>query len=131
MTSVAQLSNKVQDYITKCIAFSTSITSSYDLIQNYNGETQQGQAAIDVLNDQAATYDRQFEEAQYKFQLNGGKSRKQTLQEFVILFFFVGYAVFTISLMLYAKIIGVSVTKVFFSMLFALFMIAGIIIRYA
>jgi ABC-type multidrug transport system fused ATPase/permease subunit len=132
MTSVAQLSNKVQEYITKIISVSSSITDSYNsLSKSDNGQAQQGQATIDALNEQASTYDRKFEEEQYKFQLNGGKSRKQTLQEFVILFFFVAYAVFTVSLMLYAKTINASVGKVFGYMTFALFIITGIIVRYA
>lgn len=89
------------------------------------------QAAVAALTQEAATYDRKFEEEQYKFQANGGKSRKQTLQEFVILFFFVGYALFTVSLIMYGKTVGISTAKIFFGMLFGLLMISGIIIRYA
>ena len=89
------------------------------------------QAAVTALTQEAATYDRKFEEEQYKFQANGGKSRKQTLQEFVILFFFVGYALFTVSLIMYGKTVGISTAKIFFGMLFGLLMISGIIIRYA
>ena len=88
-------------------------------------------ATIAALNEEAATYDRKFEEEQYKFQANGGKSRKQTLQEFIIFFFFVGYALFTVSLIMYGRVVGISTAKIFFGMLFALLMISGIIIRYA
>jgi hypothetical protein len=70
-------------------------------------------------------------EAQYKFQAGGGKTRKQTLQEFVILFFFVGYAFFTVSLVLYARATGGSPGKIFGGMLFLMLIISGIIIRYA
>ena len=89
------------------------------------------QAAVTALTEEAATYDRKFEEALYKFQANGGKSRKQTLQEFIILFFFVGYSLFTVSLIMYGRVVGISTAKIFFGMLFALLMISGIIIRYA
>ena len=75
--------------------------------------------------------DKKFEEAEYKVQASGGKSRKQTLQEFVILFFFVAYAAFTVSLVLYGRALGVSIAKIFGIMAFSLLMISGIIIRYA
>ena len=89
------------------------------------------QAAVAALKEEAATYDRKFEEAQYKFQANGGKTRNQTLQEFIIFFFFVGYALFTVSLIMYGRVVGISTAKIFFGMLFGLLMISGIIIRYA
>jgi|LauGreDrversion4_2_1035121.scaffolds.fasta_scaffold486126_2 hypothetical protein len=89
------------------------------------------QSEIDALNEEANTYDRKFEEEQYKFLLNGGKSRKQTLQEFVILFFFVSYALLTVSFIVYGNAMDISTSKIFFGMLFILLMISGIILRYA
>jgi hypothetical protein len=86
---------------------------------------------IDALKEEADRYDRKFEEEQYKFLLNGGKSRKQTLQEFVILFFFVSYALLTVSFIVYGNAMDISTVKIFFGMLFILLMISGIIIRYA
>jgi len=89
------------------------------------------QSEIDALKEEADRYDRKFEEEQYKFLLNGGKSRKQTLQEFVILFFFVSYALLTVSFIVYGNAMDISTVKIFFGMLFILLMISGIIIRYA
>jgi hypothetical protein len=89
------------------------------------------QNTIKNLNDQTDAANRKFEDAQYKFQASGGKSRRQTLQEFVILFFFVAYAAFTVSIILYGRAVGVSTAKIFGGMAFALLMISGIIIRYA
>ena len=86
---------------------------------------------IDALNEEADRYDRKFEEEQYKFLLNGGKSRKQTLQEFVILFFFVAYALFTVSLVLYANVTGTSIAKTLILMAFILLVVSGLILRYA
>lgn len=86
---------------------------------------------IDALKEEADTYDRKFEEEQYKFLLNGGKSRKQTLQEFVILFFFVSYALLTVSFIVFGNAMDISTAKIFFGMLFILLMISGIILRYA
>ena len=111
-----------------------NIKKSYD---NLNTRSSGGsldiksQATIENLKQQAVEYDRQFEEAQYKFQASGGKTRKQTLQEFVILFFFVGYALFTVSLILYSRATGGSPGTIFGGMFFLMLIIAGIIIRYA
>jgi len=134
MTSVKEFSNTIQGLIDQLTIITSNITKSYN---NLNTRTSspnpdiQTQATIDSLLDQSATYDRKFEEAQYKFQANGGKTRKQTLQEFVILFFFVGYALFTVSLVLYARATGGSPGMLFGGMLFLMFIITGIIVRYA
>jgi len=71
------------------------------------------QSEIDALKEEADRYDRKFEEEQYKFLLNGGKSRKQTLQEFVILFFFVSYALLTVSFIVYGNAMDISTVKIF------------------
>lgn len=132
-TTVGQFSTAVQDIIDELTIVTASITKSYNNLSksSLSSSDVQSQAKIDSLTQEAANYDRQFEEAQYKFQANGGKTRKQTLQEFVILFFFVGYALFTMSLIMYGRVAGISTSKIFFGMLFALLMISGIIIRYA
>jgi len=134
MTTVRQFSDTLQGLIDQLTIITANITKSYD---NLNTRSSSGspdiktQASIELLNQQAAEYDRQFEEAQYKFQASGGKTRKQTLQEFVILFFFVGYALLTVSLILYARATGGSPGIIFGGMFFTMFIIAGIIIRYA
>jgi len=89
------------------------------------------QSTIDTLNEKAETTDRQFEEAMYKFQASGGKTRKQTLQEFVILFFFVAYALFTVSLVLYGKTVAISTILILVIMSIVLLLISGLIIRYS
>jgi hypothetical protein len=89
------------------------------------------QSTIDTLNEKAETTDRQFEEAMYKFQASGGKTRKQTLQEFVILFFFVAYALFTVSLVLYGKTVAISTILLLVIMSIVLLLISGLIIRYS
>ena len=136
MTTVGQLSARVQGILDELTITVNSITNSYNNMNTRSTTSALAndpitQNAIKNLNDQADTANRQFEEAQYKFQASGGKSRRQTLQEFVILFFFVAYAAFTISLILYGKAVGVSTAKIFGGMTFSLLMISGIIIRYA
>ena len=136
MTTVREFSQTVQGLIDELTIIADSITRSYNNLNTRSAISGgvpdiKTQASIETLNQDAAEYDRQFEEAQYKFQLSGGKTRKQTLQEFVILFFFVGYALLTVSLILYARATGGSPGKIFGGMFFLMFIIAGIIIRYA
>ena len=137
MTTVRQVSASVQGIIDELTILTASITNSFNNM-NTRASTSKAQdndiltqSTIKNLKDQADMVDRKFEEAEYKVQASGGKSRKQTLQEFVILFFFVAYAAFTISLILYGKAVGVSTAKIFGGMAFSLLMISGIIIRYA
>ncbi len=85
------------------------------------------------VKDETRKYETLFEEEEAKLQALGGKTRKQTLQEFVLLFFWISYAVFTISVGLFTsrtqgtgaaqKIVGILV-------LVAL-VITAILIRYA
>jgi hypothetical protein len=127
MTTVGQLSNRIKDIFDELTILKSSMTNSYNNIKNVVTNDSQ----LEFIKKQTDTANRQFEEAQYKFQASGGKSRKQTLQEFVILFFFVAYAALTVSLILYGRALGVSTAKIFSLMAFALLMISGIIVRYA
>lgn len=135
MPTVREFSATIQTILDEITILRDSITKSYNKMNTRSdmslSNDSVSQATVAALKQEAATYDRKFEEEQYKFQANGGKSRKQTLQEFIILFFFVGYALFTVSLIMYGRVVGISTAKIFFGMLFALLMISGIIIRYA
>ena len=131
MTTVGQLSNRIKAIIDELTIVKSSMTDSYNKIKNPGASVITNDSQIESIKKQTDTANRQFEEAQYKFQASGGKSRKQTLQEFVILFFFVAYAALTVSLILYGRALGVSTGKIFSLMAFALLMISGIIVRYA
>lgn len=131
MTTVGQLSARVKNILDELIIVVDSMRNSHANMNKPSAGVVANESQIDSLKKQADTANRQFEEAQHKFQLSGGKSRRQTLQEFVILFFFVAYAAFTVSLILYGRAVGVSTAKIFGGMAFALLMISGIIIRYA
>ena len=134
MTKVGELSAQVQAIIDNISGLTISITNSYN---NLNTRATSGpltndvntQSQIDNLEQKAEAADREFEEAKYKF--HGKKSRKQTLQEFVILFFFVAYALFTVSLVLYANVTGTSIAKTLILMAFILLVVSGLILRYA
>jgi hypothetical protein len=53
------------------------------------------------LKEEQTKYDKMFEDEQKKLSDSGGKTREQTLQEFVILFFYIGYIVLSITLAIF------------------------------
>jgi len=86
---------------------------------------------IREFKDDADSYDRRFEEEESRLQAFGGKTRKQTLQEFVLLFFFVAYGILTIAFVLYANRVGLDTKKILAAMVFILLVLTAIIVTYA
>jgi len=83
---------------------------------------------------QKGIYDAKFLEEQYTYQ-GAPKRRRQTLQEFVLLFFYISFAILTIALMIYAYLENgnnmTAAAKVFgFSCIIALAM-TGILVKVA
>ena len=79
-------------------------------------------------------YDQDFREQQAILQSRGGKTREQTLQEFVLLFFYVGFVMVSIALAVFTAIQNgnpVDAAKVLGIMVFVGLLVTGIIIRYA
>jgi len=91
------------------------------------------QKEIQEFKEQESAYDTQFVEEESKRAGFGGKSRKQSLQEFVLLFFYVAASLLTCALVLYSFTNGDAVTavKLFLVMCFAILVITALIIRYA
>jgi hypothetical protein len=135
---VKELSERITKIVSELAKYTTSITTSYDNMTTRGGGLNSvvdndliTQNQITSIKEETEAVDREFVEAEHHFKLSGGKSRKQTLQEFILLFFFVAYALFTVSLIIYSKAVGISVLKTFGIMSFMLLMISGIILRYA
>ena len=87
-TTVQQLVNTVNDSLTNVTVLQSQIKDS---LAAMNGSTQDNvyvQSQIQKLKDESTNYDTQFEEEESKIQAMGGKTRKQTLQEFVLFFFY-------------------------------------------
>ena len=115
MVTVGEFLTRVNGLLDKLQGLKANIVKSVNKLPGRKVyEDDLTQSEIDALNEEANTYDRKFEEEQYKFLLNGGKSRKQTLQEFVILFFFVSYALLTVSFIVYGNAMDISTVKIFF-----------------
>ena len=136
MATVRSFADRVQNCIDELTSLKSKISDSFDTLSNTSlsqkRTLRQSKESAD-LEQEADMYDRLFEEEEAKVQAFGGRTRAETLQEFVLLFFFVGYGIFTVSMGLLAmttqgtnaalKIIGL--------LLFCLLLISGILIRYA
>lgn len=91
------------------------------------------QKEIRELKEDAQTYDTQFVEEESKLSRFGKKSRKQSLQEFVLLIFYVAIALLTCALVLYSFTNGnaAAAGQIFLVMCFATLVITAIIVKYA
>ena len=94
------------------------------------------QKEIREFKEEAATYDTQFVEEESKLSRFGKKTRKQSLQEFVLLFFYVAIALLTCALVLYAftnvsEASAVGAVQIFLVMCFTTLVITALIIRSA
>ena len=131
MTTLGDLKRRVENIYERMNNSKTQITNEVDRNENDLLETQK--ADLKELQNQAAAYDREFEEAKSRQTAMGGKGRAQTLQEFVLLFFYVSYLILTVSLTIYMYTTSSSAdtAKMFFGMLFILLVISGILIVYS
>ena len=105
MTTVESLVQQVQGILTTFNMLKTTITKEYTTLTTLGSTDTSSidltfQKEIRDMKAEANSYDREFEEEEAASQALGGKSRMQTLQEFVLLFFFVAYGIFTASIVL-------------------------------
>jgi hypothetical protein len=88
---------------------------------------------IRAMKHSARAHDVLFEENEAKAQDTGKKTRRQTLQEFVLLFFFCAYAILSAAVIMYAYIEKGSshALTVLAGMVIIAFVVTGLIIRLA
>lgn len=112
MTCMSDIKSRLQTLLQEVNTIQTNIKDSFQIIMSnqvgYEGETYFKQKVRDY-KDQKSMYDRKFQELEASYDRKGGKTRKQTLQEYVILLFYISYFVLTISYALYSStIVGAS-----------------------
>lgn len=90
------------------------------------------QKEITDLYTKQKGYDRRFQEKEGQFQAVGGKTRKQTLQEFTLLLFFTSYFVFALSLAIWKSVKGNAMegAKIFGLLLLTLIPIVGLMLKF-
>jgi lipopolysaccharide export LptBFGC system permease protein LptF len=136
-STVADLNSKLTSSIDELTILTSSIQKSFNTYKrdSTTASSQDLSMKKDIreLNEKAETYDRQFEEEESRLQAYGGKTRKQTLQEFILLFFYIGYGLLSASIILYAHRTNIPgyPLKICGILLFILFMITAVILKYA
>lgn len=133
--TVGELNTNLTSIIDELTILTSSVRSSFNSEARGSGAlgSQDYSMKKDIreFKEKANSYDRQFEEEESRLQAFGGKTRKQTLQEFVLLFFFVAYGILTVAFILYANQVGMDTKKILASMVFILLVLTAIIVTYA
>jgi hypothetical protein len=135
MTTVRDLSNRVGGIINELIVLRSNITDSFDKLTKLGSSQKvKFEGQIRDLKEEADKYDTEFRQHEQLLQQTGGKPRHQTLQEFVLLFFYTSFTLISLSLAIYSYVktqtYGNSI-KIILLMLFIALLITAIIIRYA
>ena len=132
--TVSELNANLASAIDELTILTASIKNSYNSSAKGDGKagSQDYSMKKDIreFKESADKDDRQFEEEESRLQAFGGKSRKQTLQEFILLFFFVAYGILTVAFVLYGNQFGLDTKKILFSMIFILLVITAMIVTY-
>jgi len=110
-----------------------SITEAYDTLNTVGEKELVIQGQIDDYKKKADMYDRLFQEKEAALQSNGGRERQESLQEYCILFFYIAYGIFTVSLcLLFGTTEGTAkAIRLLIVSIVMLLPITGIIMRYA
>ena len=125
-TTPFNLKGQIDAKIAEMITLSQTLTTAPKKFVDMSEDT----AVLKTEEDKA---NRMYEEEIHKREALGGRSRKQTLQEFVILFFFVSFVLLVVSIALRAGTIegrGASI-KIMGLGAMALLIVSALILRYA
>lgn len=134
--TVTELNNNLISLTEELTILTASITSSFNtFMRDSNKATVKDltmKKDIREFIQKADSYDRQFEEEESRLQAFGGKGRKQTLQEFVLLFFYLAYGILSFAIIMYAYRANIEgyTMKVFGLLAFILLLITGMILKY-
>jgi hypothetical protein len=140
MPSVTAVDKSIENIYNKLIGVNQKISEAYiKYIDTVTvGSTDEQVLQNDFLNDynsKADMYDRLFQEQEAKFQKAGGKrTRGNTIQEYVILLFFVGFFIFSASISMYLGFLENSTQTgwtVFGMMCLIMFISGGYFVSYA
>lgn len=134
-TTVGQLNTNLTSITEELTVLTASVKDSLTTYlssrtRKDNSENVSMKKDIREFKESADNYDRQFEEEESRLQAFGGKSRKQTLQEFILFFFFVAYGILTFAFLLYANQFGFDTKKIFAAMIFILLVVTAMIVTY-
>ena len=136
MPTVGEIATRVKDLRDQVTVLQSSISDSYTKYATGGSSSKslKFNSQIRDLKDEADKYDNEFREHERFLQKTGGKPRHQTLQEFVLLFFWTAFTLLTVSLAIFAytstQVYG-NPLKIIGLMLFIGLLVTAILIRYA
>jgi Flp pilus assembly protein TadB len=91
--SLKDFRGRVGAIIDEITTLKFNISDSYDTFMSSKEEDAIIRNQKNDFKEKRKMYDRLFQEEEFRAQQTGGKSRQQTLQEYVLLFFFIAYAI--------------------------------------
>jgi paraquat-inducible protein B len=138
MPTVAQLASRVETINNDLAVLQGKIQESYDSLVK-GATTELGgldlklKKEMQELAQRESEYNVLFQEEEASRQAMGGKSRKQTLQEFVLLFFYISLAVLSVTLLFYSLATGgfIQGAKMLAMCFVVGLVVTAILIRYA
>ena len=134
--TVRDLATRVKGYSDDINVLRANISTSYTNFTTgvKNNNNTRVSSELRDLKEEADKYDTEFREHERYMQQTGGKTRHQTLQEFVLLFFFVAFGLLTVSLAIFAYTstqVYTNPLKIIGLMMFIGLLVSAILIRYA
>ena len=136
MPTVGEIAAEVKSYRDEVTTLQSSISDSFDKFVSVgmNKQITKMNGHIRDLKEEADKYDTEFREHERFLQKTGGKPRHQTLQEFVLLFFYTSLTLLTVSLAIFSftatNVYG-NPLKIIGLMFFISLLVTAILIRYA
>jgi hypothetical protein len=131
---VDDLRAKVSTIAEELTILEHNISESYDAYaRKLTGQDDTSvQKEITDLYTKQKGYDRQFQEKEAQFQAIGGKTRRQTLQEYTLLLFFTSYLVFASSIAIWKSVKGnpMDGAKIFGLLLLTLVPIIALMLKF-
>lgn len=131
---VSDLQTKVSELSEELTILNHTISESYDAYaRKLTGQDDTSvQKEITDLYTKKKAYDRKFQEKEAQFQAIGGKTRKQTLQEYTLFLFFTSYFVFSLSLAIWKSVRGdpIEGAKLFGLLCILLLPICGLMLKF-
>lgn len=96
------IQGNIQDIRTKLDMVEGKIREAYaDDISNSDAVIQQ-EVDLQKIKKDIQIYNAKFEEEKFPYQRSAPKKRRQTLQEFVLLFFYISFLIFSIAVTIFA-----------------------------
>lgn len=129
MATVGNLVKRVESILSELKTLETKISESYEKYIGKSGSALEKSLEDDYIS-KANMYDRLFQEQEAELQASGGKSRAQTLQEYILLLFFVAFAILSITITVFAQTTSGRGWQVFGLMFLIIILSSGFIMRY-